>query len=182
MRLSIVIALIVTASLFQACDNSTEGKVESQMRSYISAFNDKDVDALLEHVYPPVFDVVSKQDVAYDFNLDRYQRKIMLKGLNKMYGPYEHEGVSYVLADFDFQKGKVFFKRHDNVPYVFASTDEEEWYIIPYPLDFLFEYDKRYTLNSYRILRRRDTTTFADLIPIDILTKMHEEYIPGSKK
>lgn len=182
MRQAVYIIFIFASYLVTSCDSSIEGKVESKMRSYISAFNDKDVDALLEHVHPSVFQVVSKQDVAYDFNLDRYQRKIMLKGLNKLYGPYEHDGISYVLADFKFQKGKVFFKRHDNVPYVFASDNEDDWYIIPYSLDFLFEYDRRYELLSYRIMRRRDTTTFADLIPIEVLTQMHEDYIPGSKK
>jgi len=182
-----LIGIICFSVLLTACSStSTESKVEAVMHNYILAVNTSNVDDLLDIVYPPLFDVVPKREIAYDFNGGYYHRwggrKIKIKKLNKVYGPYTEDGVQYVLADFEFQKGRILFKRKYSSPYIFVSDDDENWYIIPYSLDYRFYHYGFNDLISYRFRYHSEGEyTMKDIVPESVLEQMFNDYIPGSE-
>lgn len=177
-RISLIISCI---SLFVSCeDDSIEGRLKSVMSDYVDAYNDGDVDAALELVYPPVFDSIPKREIAANLVNYRRGRRVILNEILKVYGPYEHDGTQYALADFRFGKGVVFFKRRDVIPYVFASENGEDWFIIPFPMSVLFETNRLGRIRLERIYGYRDYN-YVQAIPEPILEKMLNDYVPGSE-
>lgn len=184
MRQLISILSALTVLLISSCgDDSVEGKVESIMGDYVQSINDNNVDDMLKLVYPPLFDSIPKRDVAHMFD-HMYSfkgRKLKIRALNKIYGPYESNGTQYLLGDFKIQKGTLIFKRQNSIPFIFASDDGDKWYIIPYGLDYSFGRSNLMGFTGYRLFYNTDYQ-LSDIVPIGVLKKMYEEYIPGSEK
>jgi len=181
-----LLGIICISILLTSCESTREDKVESVMQEYMLAVNKSNIDDLLDLVYPPMFEVVPKREIAYDFNGGYYhgwgRRKIKIKKLNKVYGPYEKDGVSYVLADFEFKKTRIFYRRKYSAPYIFVSEDDDKWYIIPYSLNYNFYHNDFYDLISYRFrYNSEDEYTMKDIVPESVLEQMFNDYIPGSE-
>lgn len=180
------LSIVFLSILLSSCESTTEDKIESVMQEYIVAVNKSNIDDLLDLVYPPVFEVIPKREIAYDFNGGYYhrwgRRKIKIRNLNKIYGPYTEGGVQYILADFEFRKGRILFKRDHSAPYIFASDDNDKWYIIPYSLDYRFYHYGFNNLISYRFRYNSDDEyTMKDIVPESVLKQMFNDYIPGSE-
>lgn len=181
MRFIRISLLLLSISLVTSCkDDSIEGKLKDVMSDYVATVNNEDVDAMLDLVYPPIFDSIPKREIAANFVNYRRGRRIILKEVLKVYGPYEHNGTQYALADFRFGKGVVFFKRRDVIPYAFASDDGENWHIIPFPMSVIMETDKIGRIRLERIYGYYDYS-YIQVLPEAIIEQMINDYIPGSE-
>ena len=171
------IYLVLITFLITGCDDgSVESKVKSAMNDFIKAVNDKDSDDLISVTHPSVFNYISKAKLAEHY-INNYIRFTKVKKLNKLYGPYKHDGLYYVLADFKFQRGKVLLKRRYVDAYVFISENKENWQIVPFEFDRMGYYFSRYNdSNEWD----GDVENYGP-VPLAVLSEMKNEYVIGSE-
>ena len=161
-----------------ACEETEEDKILEVMKDYVGAINSKNTDDMLDVVYEPVFEYVSKQELAFAIMHDR-RRKVRVKKLKKVYGPYEADGKEFVLAEFEF-KNKGLFGRSGIQPYIFVKPNDK-WYIIPYPLrhtHHFFHFDNIERIEGGLLGK----SGRLEVVPESVLKQMSEEYIPGSER